>query len=97
MADENLIGRGRCPVCANTKARFTFSKKMLCCMTCNACNAQLFARSDSSDEKMRAMVQVIGTEASEAPKPAANDAAKTPEKPTNKPAPGWGWESLNHG
>jgi hypothetical protein len=56
-AEENLIGKGTCPVCGSEKARFTISKKQLACMTCNACNCQIFARSDFSDEKLRACVR----------------------------------------
>lgn len=82
MADENLIGRGACPVCGNVKARFTFSIKKLACMTCNTCNVQIFARSDSSDEKLRAMVKA------DAPAPAAEPAPAAPkEKDIPSPAP----------
>lgn len=83
MADENLIGRGACPVCGNVKARFTFSIKKLACMTCNTCNVQIFARSDSSDEKLRAMVK----EDKPAPAPAAQAPAATPPAATAEKYP----------
>lgn len=52
MAD--LIGVGRCPIgCGSHKARYTLSAKSLAVATCNACNCQVFARSDRSDETLR--------------------------------------------
>lgn len=95
MSDDKLIGHGVCPVCGNGKARFTVSKKMLACMTCNACNSQIFARSDSSDEKLRSFIKPAAQPAQAEPVPAAATAAppaapepeKTPEK---KPAFSWG-------
>ena len=81
MADVNLIGQGVCPVCHNAKARFTVSKKQLACMTCNACNSQIFARSDQSDEKLRACIKAGPVDAAPAP------AAKPQEPPTPAPAP----------
>lgn len=95
MADEKLIGQGACPVCGNAKARFTVSKKQLCCMTCNACNVQIFARSDNSDEKLRACIKAPAAEpAPAAPAPAKAEAKAPPEAPApaeKKPAPSWGF------
>lgn len=99
MSDDKLIGHGVCPVCSNTKARFTVSKKSLACMTCNACNSQIFARSDSSDEKLRSFIRPAAAPAAApvveppAPKAEPAPAATTPtEKPKPKPAaPGWGF------
>lgn len=95
MSDDKLIGHGVCPVCTNTKARFTVSKKMLACMTCNACNIQIFARSDSSDEKLRAFIKPAAPAAeptpAPAPAPAADLPAVEPVKPeTKKSGPSWG-------
>jgi len=77
MAEENVIGRGRCPCCGNIKARFSVSKKQLAVVTCNACNFQGFARSDASDEALRKLI---------ASEPAAR--ANPPEIPASAiPAP----------
>lgn len=51
------IGQGSCPVCASPKARYTLSKKQLICVTCDACNVQIFARSDRSDQLLRVLVK----------------------------------------
>lgn len=55
-AESNRIGLGSCPVCASPKAHYTVSKKQLVCVTCNSCNFQGFARSDRSDELLRAKI-----------------------------------------
>ena len=55
MAAE-LIGRCRCPVCGSDKARLTLAKSQLAVLTCNGCNFQGFARSGTSDEKLRSFV-----------------------------------------
>jgi hypothetical protein len=89
MSDEKLIGHGVCPICSNAKARFTVSKKLLACMTCNACNLQCFARSDSSDEKLRSFIK-----ATPAPGPIdpVIEAEKTPVPEIENPADaGGGW------
>lgn len=91
-ASDNLIGHGACPVCGNKKARFTVSKKSLACMTCNACNIQIFARSDSSDEKLRGFIAEAAAQQvdpEQQPAPASTPAPATPQ-PTTKPGPGWG-------
>lgn len=83
-----LIGHGRCPIgCGSTKARYSHSTKDLVVVTCNACNFQGFARSDRSDELLRAN---IAPEADPPPPPAATPAP--PPAPTQAPKekPGWG-------
>lgn len=54
-ARENEIGRARCPICSTDRARLRVSSKSLAYITCDTCNAQVFARSDRSDEKLRAL------------------------------------------
>lgn len=80
MAAE-LIGQARCwnPRCGSDKARVTLAKSGLPVMTCNRCNSQLFARSDLSDDGIRALLVT----------PAGNDQAdETPAAaPTPSPAP----------
>ena len=43
-------------MCSSTKARLSLSSKGLPVLTCNACNFQGFARSDTSDLKLRALL-----------------------------------------
>lgn len=91
MAAE-LIGLCRCPLCRSDKARLTLAKTGLPVLTCNACNFQGFARSDRSDEAMRAL---LATEPAPTPAPAPADppepqpAPKPAEPPTpqHKPEP----------
>lgn len=99
MADDRIIGHGACPICRNTKARFTVSKRQLACMTCNTCNCQVFARSDSSDEKLRALIHPsapaapVATEAAAKVAPVLEPSASKPapeETPTKKTGVGWG-------
>ncbi len=66
MGESVRLGTGRCPVCGSIKARYTLSAKGLAVITCNACNFQGFARSEHSDEKLRAL---ITPEAAPAPPP----------------------------
>ncbi len=93
MADEKLIGLGCCPVCSSLKARFTVSKKQLACMTCNACNSQIFARSDRSDELLRKRITPTEAPAAEFSPPAAA-AAEPPLAPAPAPAKKRGWGIL---
>lgn len=86
MAD--LIGVGRCPVgCGSDKARYTLSAKQLAVGTCNACNCQVFARSDRSDEILRRNIKPAAAPADPAPAPApaadppADPVPPAPEKP----------------
>ena len=55
-ARDNEIGRCRCPVCSSDRARLRVSAKQLAYITCDSCNLQAFARSDRSDEKLRALL-----------------------------------------
>ncbi len=90
MAESNRIGTGRCPVCASGKAHYTLSKKGLVCVTCNGCNFQGFARSERSDELLRANIAPAAAEAApaEATPPAATaaPAAKVDQVETPPPA-----------
>ncbi len=71
---------------------------MLACMTCNACNIQIFARSDSSDEKLRSFI-AAGAKPDDVPTPASvpvpvpEKAAPVPvpEKITESKKTGFGW------
>lgn len=98
MAD--LIGAGRCPIgCGSEKARYTLSAKKLAVGTCNACNTQVFARSDRSDEILR---RNIKTEAAPPADPAPAPAPAVLPPPTDpapppapaKPARKFGWGVL---
>lgn len=106
MAAE-LIGRCKCPLCGSGKAKLTLAKSGLPVLTCNGCNTQMFARSDRSDELMRAHI-VKDAEPLPAPTAApAREPAPAPvpappkpaPAPTPKPAPGealsWGVDSWN--
>ena len=85
MGESVRLGSGRCPVCGSIKARFTLSAKGLAVITCNACNFQGFARSEHSDEKLRAL---ISHEPTAAPAPAADPPAPgAPGAPTPAPSP----------
>ncbi len=83
MAAE-LIGRCRCPLCGNDKARLSLAKSQLAVMTCNGCNCQLFARSDISDGRLRA--QLVTTAPAAPAEPPAPTPAPAP-KPATAPAP----------
>jgi hypothetical protein len=72
MSESTRIGVGSCPVCNSGKAHFTVSKKQLVCVTCNTCNTQIFARSDRSDELLRARIKPAET-----PAPPATQQAET--------------------
>lgn len=74
-ATENTIGRCTCPVCKSGRASLRVSAKQLAYITCNTCNFQGFARSDRSDELLRALH-------------IKDDAQPAPEaKPTPAPTP----------
>lgn len=91
MAESTRIGLGSCPVCASPKAHFTVSKKQLVCVTCNGCNFQGFARSDRSDELLRArLAPAVAEPAPVQPAPAAPAAIpvrETPPETTQTAAP----------
>lgn len=78
-ATENTIGRCTCPVCKSTRASLRVSAKQLAYITCNTCNFQGFARSDRSDELLRALH--IKDDAQPAPE------AKPTPVPTPEPKP----------
>lgn len=87
-----LIGTGRCPVgCGSTKARYTLSAKKLAVGTCNACNCQVFARSDRSDELLRAN---IAAAPAPGPEPVVDKEPVPSPAPVQSPPPvrtyGWG-------
>lgn len=80
-ARENEIGRCRCPVCSSDRARLRVNTKGLAYVVCDACNVQVFARSDRSDGHLRRMH--LPEPASAPPAPAAATAAA----PAPEPAP----------
>jgi hypothetical protein len=81
-ARENEIGRAQCPVCRSPRARLRVSAKGLAYLVCDACNAQVFARSDRSDELLRAMHK---------PEPVPESAPAAAPQQAQQPArPGWG-------
>jgi len=82
MAAEK-IGLARCPVCKSGGASVSLSKKLLVCMTCNACNLQIFARSGRSDELLRACITAPPTASPQT----APEAAKPEPAPTPSIAP----------
>ena len=97
---ENEIGRARCPVCKSTKARLRVNAKQLAYIVCDACNCQIFARSERSDEHLR-QTHVPDTEQTAATAPAPAPARTTPapaaardftptEPPADKPRNAWG-------
>ena len=93
-ARANALGRGRCPLCDNRRASLSFSVKNLACLTCNACNTQVFARSDRSDDLLRALILPPEVEAT--PIPAAIPApapipTPAPVKAQPAPAPALPW------
>lgn len=108
---ENEIGACKCPVCSSKSARLRVSAKSLAYVTCNTCNSQVFARSDRSDEALRALHIPDAAPAPAAPPtpapapvpvvtpvtPApAKPAAPAPIQPTKQPAPsGLGWGFLS--
>lgn len=98
MAAEQ-IGRGKCPICGSGKARFSVSRSLLAVVTCNGCNFQGFARSDRSDELLRAHIATEKPEPDPAPDPVRTEIeppAPAPEPVRTAPPPaaparmGWG-------
>lgn len=86
MADRNDIGHCRCPLCGSTSARLSVSAKQLAYVTCNGCQAQIFARSDRSDAILRA-THVTQADPLPAPAPAPTPATTPKPAPAVKPAP----------
>ena len=70
------------------------SAKQLAYVTCDTCNIQCFARSDRSDEKLRALLLADAAPAAPAPAPAPTAAMPAPAVPESKPEKGeklaWG-------
>lgn len=98
-----FIGTGRCPIgCGSHKARYTLSKSDLAVGTCNTCNTQVFARSDRSDEVLRANIEhdadgkPVGGAPAPTPAPTPAPVAKNAPEPVPAPPPkpkkviGWG-------
>lgn len=93
-ARANALGRGRCPLCDSKRASLSFSVKNLACLTCNTCNSQVFARSDRSDDLLRALILPPEVEAPPIPAPEPAPAPNpTPEPAKTQPAtaPGIPW------
>ncbi|MDN3923337.1 hypothetical protein [Roseateles violae] len=86
QARENELGHCRCPVCSSSRARLRLSAKQLVYVVCDACNSQTFARSDRSDEKLRALLIAEPAEAAP-PGQTAPPAEPAPIEPTPTPAP----------
>lgn len=85
MTESSRIGLGSCPICASPKAHFTLSKKQLVCVTCNACNVQIFARSERSDELIRAKIAPPAAVSVPSPVAAAVQEVTKPEpEPTGR-------------
>lgn len=93
-ARENEIGPCRCPLCGSTRARLRVSGKQLAYVVCNSCNAQLFARSERSDELARALHVAEPAPAAAPddapPPPPSAPAPAAPSTTDDKPAMGWG-------
>jgi hypothetical protein len=92
----DLIGRCRCPVCGGDKARLSLAKSRLVVLTCNGCNFQGFARSDRSDEKLRALlvdpVRTGDPEPAPTPEPVRTaPPVPAPVQPPPAPAPAMAW------
>lgn len=85
-ARENELGRCRCPVCDSTRARLRLSAKQLTYVVCDACNVQVFARSDRSDERLRRLLLEPGATPDPAPAPEPAPIAATPAPAVPKPA-----------
>lgn len=79
MAAEK-IGKARCPLCGGV-ASVSLSKSQLTVLTMNCCQAQLFTRSDRSDELVRGLMLPA-----EKPAPAAPEIQPVPTE-TKKPDP----------
>lgn len=91
MAAET-IGRCKCPLCSSDRARLSLAKSKLSVITCNACNFQGFARSDRSDDKLRALLiaEPAAPPADDPPAPPAPTAAAPQPAPATRAPMGWG-------
>lgn len=75
MAKADFLGYTRCGLCSSDKARVSLTKRGLCCVTCHACQCQLFARSDHSDMHIRRNLRAVD------PEPAPNTSAAASARP----------------
>ncbi len=84
------IGLCTCPVCGSAKAKLRVSAAQLAYVTCNSCNTQVFARSDNSDSRLRALaIKAAPAPAPEVkPEPAP---APAPKPETKRPSWGLAW------
>jgi hypothetical protein len=81
------IGPATCPLCRG-RSRVSLSSKGLPVLTCNGCNIQLFARSDRSDDLVRALLLPADTPApAPAPEPKPVETRKPVSAPTPSPKP----------
>jgi hypothetical protein len=55
MAERIEVGRCTCPICRSKKAHLRVNVKQLAYIICNACNVQIQARSDRSDELLKGL------------------------------------------
>ena len=84
MATSDLVGYGPCLVCGHASCRYGLTVKGHICAVCNACNVQVFGRSETSDLRLKAMVR--GTDKPAEP-PATTPAPPAPAAPAPSPAP----------
>lgn len=87
MGESVRLGQGTCPVCGSPKARYTLSSKGLPVVTCNSCNFQGFARSERSDELLRAHLLPEAPAAVPAPAPVPPGGDVPPPAADLAPAP----------
>ena len=76
------IGKARCPLCGGT-ADVSLSKSRLVVLTMNCCQAQLFTRSDRSDDLVRRLIIRPEPGKVEDTAPPAAPAAAAPEAPAS--------------
>jgi hypothetical protein len=93
-AARDVLGPCTCPVCESERASARLSSKGLAYVVCDGCNAQVFARSGKSDEKLRARIKAAPAPTQQ-PEPENNPAPAAPPAPiAPAPAPGakplWG-------
>lgn len=87
------IGLCTCPVCGSAKAKLRLSASLLAYVTCNVCNVQIFARSENSDSRLRALAIKAAPAPEAAPAPAPEVKPDPAPAPAPKPAekrPSWG-------
>lgn len=79
MASER-IGHVKCWLCGSEKAGVSVSKSGLCCVTCNACHAQTFARGNYADSMIRQSMRPIAAAVAAACEQIGQEQAAKPEK-----------------